>query len=166
MCCKCIRSNSSEVLHFRNVLEHMRRLYRGGGTHAVVWFQQKCIAAALLESCFCVRCSPVDLLRVFGAPYYGMASEGLLSLHHRLQIHCIANVNTCRKGLDVKTIVFCRSLQILTYFCKRKKEKKYISTDWGDIIYDAWNQDLLTIPFSDSSSWKVLYNPRFFFLEG
>ena len=86
----------------------------GGSTHAVVSFQQRCIAAALLESCLCVRCSPVDLLHVFGAPYYGMASEGLLSLHHRLQTHCIVYVNTCRKGLDDKTIVFCRSLQILT----------------------------------------------------
>ena len=84
----------------------------GWGTHAVVWFQQRCIAAALLESC--VRCYPVDLLRVFEAPYYGIVSEGLLSLHHRLQIHCIVNVNTCRKRPDYKTIVFCRSLQILT----------------------------------------------------
>ena len=57
---------------------------------------------------------PVDLLRVFEAPYYEMPSEGLLSLHPRLQIHCIVDVNTCRKRPDYKTIVFCRSLQILT----------------------------------------------------
>ena len=42
----------------------------------------------------------MDLLRVFGASYYGMAPEGLLSLHHRLEIHYIGNVNTCRKGPD------------------------------------------------------------------
>ena len=86
----------------------------GEGTHAVGRFQQRCIAAALLKSCFCVRGSPVDLRRVFGAPYYGIASEGLLLLHHRLQIHYIVNVNTCRKGPDDKTIIFCRSLQVLS----------------------------------------------------
>ena len=43
----------------------------------------------LFESCFCVMCSSVSLLRVFGAPYHGMDSEKLLSIHHTLQIHCI-----------------------------------------------------------------------------
>ena len=38
-------------------------------------------------------------------------------------------------------------------------------TAWGHIIYDAWNRDLLIIHFSDSSSWKVLYNPPFFSRE-
>ena len=51
---------------------------------------------------------------VFGTPYHGMVSERMLSIHHRLQIYCIINVNICIKGPDDKTIVFCRSMQILT----------------------------------------------------
>ena len=117
----------------------------GEDASAVVWFQQKCIVAALLESCFCVECSPVDLLHVFGAPYYGMVSEGLFSLHHRLQIHCIVNANTCRKRPDDKTIVFCRSLQILTQleqksmqnFCKREKGKKISCIQMQTICMDG-----------------------------
>ena len=52
------------------------------------------------------RCSPVSLLCVFGTPYHRMVSEGLLSIHHGLQIHCIIqihriiNVNICMKGSD------------------------------------------------------------------
>ena len=42
---------------------------------------------------------------VFGTPYHGMISEGLLSIYHRLQIYCIVNVNICLKGTDDKTIV-------------------------------------------------------------
>ena len=57
---------------------------------------------------------PCRFAALFWALYYGMASEGLPLLHHILQIHCIVNVTTCRKGPDNKTIVFCRSLQILT----------------------------------------------------
>ena len=58
-----------------------------------------------------MRCFVVSLLRVLGAPYHGMVSEGLLSIHHRLQIHCIVNVNICIKGPDDYTIVFYRSLK-------------------------------------------------------
>ena len=85
----------------------------GGGTHAEVWFHYKYIAAALLESRFYLRCSPISLLRILGAPYHGMVSKELLLIHYRLQIHCILNVNICLKGPDDKTIVLCRSLQIL-----------------------------------------------------
>ena len=50
----------------------------------------------------------------FGACFWGilswMVSEGLLSIHHRLQIHYIVNVNICMKGPDGKAIVFCRPL--------------------------------------------------------
>ena len=53
-------------------------------------------------------------VRVFEIPYHGMFSERLLSIHHRLQIHCIVNVNICIKGPDDKTVVLCRLMQILT----------------------------------------------------
>ena len=89
-----------------------------------------------MESYFCVRCSPVSLLCVFGASYHEMVSERLLLIHHRLQILCIANVNTCIKEPDGKTIVFCKSLQIVILatlikklmlnFCKRKKGGKSV----------------------------------------
>ena len=59
-------------------------------------------------------CSPVSLLRVFGPSYHGIVSEGLLSIHHRLQMPCILNVNICLKRFDDNIIVFGRSLQILT----------------------------------------------------
>ena len=42
-------------------------------THSKVWFRYRCIATALSESGFCVRCSSVSLLRVFAAPYLGMS---------------------------------------------------------------------------------------------
>ena len=74
-----------------------------------------------------MRCSPVDLLLVFGAAYYGMVSEGLLSLHHRLQIHCIVNVNTFRKGPDDK------GLQVLanTYITRIKNYVKILQKKEG-----------------------------------
>ena len=135
MCCKCIGSNPLGVLHFRNVLGNMWRIYRWRGhpCHSVI--STKVHSSSFLESCFRVRCSPVDLLRRFPTllPYCGMDSEGLLLLHHRLQVHCIVNVNTCRKWPDDETIVFCRSLantyitRIKNYvkkFCKRKNGKK------------------------------------------
>ena len=50
-----------------------------------------------------MKISPVNLLRVFGTPYHGMVCEGLFSIYHRLQIHCIVNVNICIKGPDDKT---------------------------------------------------------------
>ena len=40
-----------------------------------------------------------------------------------------------------------------------------IDTDWSDIIYGAWHQDLLTVHFSDKSLWWVSYNPPFFSRE-
>ena len=43
-----------------------------------------------------MRCSPVSLLRVFGALSHGMISEVLLSIHHRLQIHCIVRLDETR----------------------------------------------------------------------
>ena len=49
---------------------------------------------------------------IFWTPYHGMVTEGLILVHHT--IHCIVNVSVCIKGADDKTIVFCRSLQILT----------------------------------------------------
>ena len=65
-----------------------------------------------------------------------MASEGVLSLHHRLQIHCIVNVNTCRKGHDNKTIVFCQGpvlaniyitrIEKYVKFLRKKERKKKI----------------------------------------
>ena len=82
-----------------------------------------------------LRCSPVSLLLVFWAPYPWMVSEELLSNPHRLQMHCIVNVNICIKGPDDKTIVFCRSLQILTklwskidvkFLQKKERKKKFI----------------------------------------
>ena len=94
-----------------------------------------------------MRCSPVDLVRVFGAPYYGMAPEGLLSLHHRLQMYYIVNVNTCRKRPDD-----IRLLQVLanTYisriknyvkkFCKRKLKKKKSNTAKGVNIATEFNE--------------------------
>ena len=70
-------------------------------------------------------------MRIFGASYYGMASEGLLSLHHRLQIHCIVNVNTCRKGPDDKTN---RLLQVLanTYITRIKNYVKFLPKKEGE----------------------------------
>ena len=47
-------------------------------------FNKDTWAATLLESRFCVRCSPVSLVRVSGAPYHEMVSEGLLSTPHGL----------------------------------------------------------------------------------
>ena len=52
-----------------------------------------------------------------------MVSEELLSIHDRLQIHCIVHIDICIKGPDDKTIVFCRSLQVMLNFCRRKEEK-------------------------------------------
>ena len=70
------------------------------------------------------RCSPVSLLCVFGTPYHRIVSEGLLSIHHGLQIHCIIqihriiNVNICMKGSDDKTVVFYRSFPC-KYYCEK-----------------------------------------------
>ena len=92
----------------------VRDCFPRGASICLLFFSILILAFWFCEPSIKNHSGPVNLLRVFGAPYYGMASEGLLSLHHRLQIHCIVNVNTCRKGPDDKTIVFCRSLQILT----------------------------------------------------
>ena len=89
-------------------------------------------SSSFLESCFSVRSSRVSLLRVFGAPYHGMVSKGLLSIHHRLQIHCIVNVNICIKGPDIKTIAspgrykyfHNYDKKFMLNFWKRKKGKK------------------------------------------
>ena len=37
-----------------------------------------------------------------------------------------------------------------------------IGTACGDIIYDVWNWDLLTIHFLDRTSWEVLYKSPFY----
>ena len=86
----------------------------------------------IMLSCEVFPCQPAAY---FWEPYHGMISEGLLSIHHRLQIHCIGNVNICIKGPNDRTIVFCRSLQIHKYdkkyisnFCKRTKGKIIITT--------------------------------------
>ena len=78
MCCKWIGSNPSEVFCFRIVLRHMWLIYRGR-RHPY-------------QSVISEEGAPLSV-RVFGTPYYGMLSVGLLSIYHRLQIHCIVNVN-------------------------------------------------------------------------
>ena len=89
----------------------------------------------MLESRFYGRCSPVSCLRVFGTPYHGMVSEGLLSIHHGLQIHCIINVNICIKGPDDQTVFagprkylnnYYKKKKICKNFAKERKEKKKI----------------------------------------
>ena len=55
-----------------------------------------------------------------------MVSEELLSIHDRLQIHCIVHIDICIKRPDDKTIIFCRSLQVMLNFCRRKEEKKTV----------------------------------------
>ena len=49
--------------------------------------------------------------------------------------------------------------------CNCNTVHENIGNVWGDIIYDTWNRELLTIHFLDSSSWKVLYNPPLFYRE-
>ena len=135
MCCRCIESNPSEVFHFRSVLRNMRRVYGGQGDPWRSVISIKVHSSGFVGIMLPLRCSPVSLLRVFWAPYHGMVSEELLSIPHRLQIHCIVNVNICLKGPDDKTIVFCRSLQILTklwskidvkFLQKKERKRKFI----------------------------------------
>ena len=65
-----------------------------------------------------------------------MVSEGLLSIHRRLQIHCIVNVNICIKGPDDRHSSSASPCKYLHNYCKKnyvkslqKKERKqkYIS---------------------------------------
>ena len=44
---------------------------------------------------------------------------------------------------------YCTNIQ----YNPQDKDVVNIATDWGDIIYDAWNQGFLTIHFLDSNSW-------------
>ena len=109
---------TSRICSILGVFQEILAECTGGGHQYQSVISIKIHSSTLLESWFCVRCSSVSLLLVFGAPYHEMVCEGLLSIHHWLQIHCIVNVSICIKGLDDKigdkTIVFCRSLQILT----------------------------------------------------
>ena len=54
-----------------------------------------------------------------------MVSEGLLSIHHGLQIHCIINVNICIKGPDDKT-VFAGHYKYLSNYYKKKICKNFV----------------------------------------
>ena len=70
----------------------------------------------------------------WGHLIYGIASEGLLSLHHRLLVHCIVTVNTYRKGPDDKTVVFCRSFAntyTATYITRIKNYVKFLQKKEG-----------------------------------
>ena len=86
----------------------------GRRIHAEILISIKIHSSNFVGITLLCQCSPVSLLRVFRAPYHGMISEGRLSIHYRLQLYCIVNVNICIKGPDDKTMVFCRPLQILT----------------------------------------------------
>ena len=60
-----------------------------------------------------MRCFPASLLLVFRALYHGMVSEGLLSIHHGLQIqqiHCMVNAYICIKSPDDKAIYVCKKV--------------------------------------------------------
>ena len=130
----------------------MQRIYRGGGTNVEVWFQWRYIVTALLEWRLCVCCSTVTLLPVFWTLYHGMVSERLLSIHHRLQIHCIVNVNICKKGPDNKIIVFCRPYKYLNNCGK----KNYIKL-WQNRLQSLRNKYSLV---GKSSSYSdLLMNP-------
>ena len=86
---------------------------------------------------------PCQFAACFWGPYHWMVSKGLLSIHHRLQIHCIVNVNICIKGPDNKTIaspgrykyLHNYDKKFMLNFWKRKKGKKINTILQQSIIF-------------------------------
>ena len=134
MCLKCIACNPSEAFRVRSVSRHMRLPNKGRG------YPCRSVISIKLQNSSFVGITPLREVFPcqwdFGTAYHGTVSEALLSIHHKLQIHCIVNVSICIKVTDDKIIVFCSSLQILTYnylikyFCKIKKGKKGVLHKW------------------------------------
>ena len=75
-----------------------------------------------------MRCSPVSLMHFGGPPHQGVVSEKLLSVHHRLQLHCIVNVNFSIKGPDKKKIVFSHPYTYL-----RNNDEKFMLCFWKKV---------------------------------
>ena len=87
-----------------------------------------------------------------------MPSEGLLSIHHRLQIHCVVNVNICRKESDDKTILLqvhantyiTRIKKLCKFFAKERKKKK--KTFGIDGSFGATEKKFSIINFSKATT--------------
>ena len=75
-------------------------------THAEVWFQSNFIEMTLRH-----RCSPVNLLHIFGTPFPKNTSGGLL------QENFIKSEFLEKR----KTLVFCISTEVITWMCSVKK---------------------------------------------
>ena len=78
-------------------------------------------------------------------------------------LECVVNPNYVIRCCDCTLINLDLKTILLIFNTTHKIGCCEFSTDWDDIIYDTWNQDLLTIHFSDSSSRRY-YMTHFLFI--
>ena len=76
--CKCIASNPLEVFDFRSFLEQMRRICREWGHPCRREISIKMHSSNFVGIMLLCEVFPCQFAAYIWAPYYGMASEGLL----------------------------------------------------------------------------------------